>query len=95
MREGRDLSDERMIKIANAAEEVGVSVKTVYNWIEDGSLKLAHPGFVFLSDVRRVQLFKLNRRVELSKDMSDRFTRDDRGKFRLLSGGLDLGKSDG
>lgn len=80
---------ESMVKIVVAAESVGVTYKTIYNWLEDGSLKLAHPGFVFLSDVRKVWIQKQNIKSETSRTVSSNFTRDDRGRFKLLTGGLE------
>jgi predicted site-specific integrase-resolvase len=80
--------DEKMTKIVVAADEVGVTYKTIYNWIEDGSLKLAHPGFVFMSEVRKVWIQKQNIKSETSRTISSKFTRDDRGRFKLITGGL-------
>lgn len=77
-----------MTKIVVAADEVGVTYKTIYNWIEDGSLKLAHPGFVFMSEVRRVWIQKQNVKSETSRTVSSKFTRDDRGRFKLITGGI-------
>ena len=37
---------ENIIKIQIAADELGVSLKTVYNWIESGKLKMPRPGYV-------------------------------------------------
>jgi predicted site-specific integrase-resolvase len=79
---------EPMVKIIIAADEVGVAYKTIYNWLEEGSLKLAHPGFVFMSEVRKVWIQKQNTRADISRTISSKFTRDDRGRFKLLSGGL-------
>jgi predicted site-specific integrase-resolvase len=77
-----------MTKIVIAADEVGVTYKTIYNWIGDGSLKMAHPGFVFMSEVRKVWIQKQNVRVNISRTISSKFTRDDRGRFKLITGGL-------
>lgn len=80
--------DEPMVKIVVAADSIGVTYKTIYNWLEDGSLKLAHPGFVFLTEVRKVWIQKQNTKSETSRTVSSNFTRDDRGRFKLLTGGL-------
>ena len=80
--------DEPMVKIVVAADSVGVTYKTIYNWLEDGSLKLAHPGFVFMSEVRKVWIQKQNVKSENSRSLSSKFTRDDRGRFKLITGGL-------
>lgn len=80
--------DEPMVKIIVAADEVGVTYKTIYNWIGDGSLNLAHPGYVFMSEVRKVWILKQNIKSESSKRISNNFTRDNRGQFKLLDGQL-------
>lgn len=77
--------NEPMIKISIAAEAIGVTYKTLYNWVEDGTLSLAHPGYVYLSEARRAQVKKLNDRSEWGKTHSSKFFRDN-GKFKLLSG---------
>lgn len=79
--------EEPMVKIAIAAETIGVSYKTLYNWIEDGTLKLAHPGYVRMSDVRRARIKKMNDRSEWGRLHSSMFFRDN-GKFKLLDGKL-------
>jgi len=76
---------ESMVKIIVAAETVGVSYKTLYNWIEDGTLRLAHPGYVYLSEVRQALLIKRNTISEWGKTNSGRFFREN-GKFKLLTG---------
>lgn len=81
--------DEPMIKIHLAAKELDLSYKTLYNWIEDGTLKLAHPGFVHLSEVNRAIVKKQNIKSEQSKStLMQKFTRDEKGRFRLISGGF-------
>jgi predicted site-specific integrase-resolvase len=80
--------DEPMVKIIVAADEVGVTYKTIYNWLEEGTLKLAHPGFVFMSEVRKVLVQKQNTRVDISRAISSKFTRDDYGRFKLLTGAM-------
>lgn len=77
---------QKMTKIAVAAEHFGLSYKTLYNWIEDGSLKLAHPGYVYLWEVELVQIRKQEQKSEVGKKHSKDFTRDERGRFKLLSG---------
>lgn len=74
------------IKITVAADEVGVSYKTIYNWVADGSLPLAGSGYVYLADVQRVQLEKQEHRTRLSKENTRWLSRDSNGRFKLLSG---------
>lgn len=75
-----------IVKIAIAARELGISVRVVYNWISEGSLKTVEPGKVVLADAILVHSQKQQARIQLSQDMSNRFTRDERGRFRLLGG---------
>jgi predicted site-specific integrase-resolvase len=79
---------DKMIKIKLAAEQIGVAEKTVYNWIESGILRLAHPGYVFVADLDGVVEKAKEEQKRKSKLRSVSFTRDQRGRFRLLSGGL-------
>lgn len=69
------------LKITKAADVIGVSYKTIYNWLELGYLKLYHPGYVLLSDVRRAKIKVDNiataRRTELAIEQP----RDERGRF--------------
>ena len=76
-----------MIKITLAAKAIDVSYKTLYNWIEDGTLKLAHPGYVRMSEVHRAKIQKMNERSEFFKLRSGMFFRDS-GRFKLLRGGF-------
>lgn len=74
------------IKITVAADEIGVSHKTVYNWIEDGSLPLASRGYVYLAEVKRVKEQKQENRTRLSRENTKWLLRDGNGRFKLLSG---------
>lgn len=79
--------DEPMIKIRLAAKALEVSYKTLYNWIEDGTLRLAHPGYVLMSEARRAKIRKMNDRTEWGKVRSGMFFRNE-GRFMLLNGEL-------
>lgn len=76
------------IKIQNAARELGVSQRTLYYWVESGDLEMVEPGKINLADATRVHAEKQERRAELSTSLSSRFTRDEQGRFRLLTGKL-------
>jgi predicted site-specific integrase-resolvase len=78
-----------MTKIPLAAENLGVTVKTIYNWIESGELKLAHPGFVFMSEA-----IETKKRLEEHRTIGRRLNsilhpRDKHGRFTMLKGGLE------
>lgn len=72
---------ETPIKITQAAEAVGVSYKTIYNWIGDGVLAMFHPGYVMLSEVRRAQIVVANRRSSEVKARVLKTNRDRNGRF--------------
>jgi hypothetical protein len=80
--------NDKFVKILVAANEIGVTVKTIYNWIELGELPMSHPGFVDLNSVKQVSLVKKNSRSQLRREINSQFTRDDKGRFLLLSGKL-------
>lgn len=78
----------QIVKVQKAAKEIGVSQRTIYYWIESGDLDMVEPGKVNLADATLVFAQKQQRRADLSTTMSQKFTRDDHGRFRLLSGKL-------
>lgn len=57
---------EDLVKVTVVAEEIGVTHKTVYNWINDGHLKLARRGYVLRSEAWEVWRFMQERRVQIS-----------------------------
>jgi len=73
--------NEYPLKIAKAADIIGVSYKTIYNWLENGYLKLYHPGYVLLSDVRRAQIRAENTALKKRTDISKVQKRGPDGRF--------------
>jgi len=73
--------DEKPIKIMYAAQYVGVSQKTVYNWLHLGYMRLYHPGYVLLSEVRRAQIRANNTKSDKSRQASKVSNRDRLGRF--------------
>lgn len=76
--------EEPSLKIAVAANQIGVSTKTIYNWIEHGYLETVEPGYVRLRDVE-----KARDRAEKAKSNSSKNTiriipRDKNGRFIIL-----------
>ena len=70
------------VKINLMAEELGVSVKTVYNWISVGKLKRVRPGYVHRMDAYEVWLEQKNIRKIHSYFMSVQgIKRDANGRF--------------
>ncbi len=64
------------------AEELGVSVKTIYNWISLGKLEIVKPGYVNRMDAYEVWLEQKDIRKIHSYFMSVQGTkRDANGRF--------------
>lgn len=55
------------IKISLAAKYLEVTPKTIYNWIEDGTLKKTRPGYVLKSDLEKAKIIKSEERVNTSR----------------------------
>lgn len=72
---------EHPLKITKAADVIGVSYKTIYNWLEVGYLKLYHPGYVLLSEVRRAQIKAETAALEKRTKSSSKQPRDKFGRF--------------
>jgi excisionase family DNA binding protein len=77
------------IKISLAARLMGVTPKTIYNWISDGTLKKVRPGYVLREDLE----FAASSKVQKRRDMSKRrasfdIKRDRTGRF--ISSGMPL-----
>jgi hypothetical protein len=71
------------VKIPLIAEELGVSVKTIYNWISVGKLFMPLPGFVSRADAYEVWLQQQSLRSITSYFMSVQgITRDSNGRFK-------------
>ena len=73
--------NEHPLKITKAADVIGVSYKTIYNWLENGYLKLYHPGYVLLSDIRRAQIRAENAVAERRTELATEQPRDRFGRF--------------
>lgn len=79
---------DQLIKIKFAAEHAGVTQRTIYTWIRNGILASPRQGYVDLNDLERaIEVIKF-RKTEQARLRSEKFQRDERGKFRLLSGEL-------
>ena len=77
---------EDVVKIVPLAEEMGISYKTIYVWINDGRLELKKPGFVSRSEAWEVFDYMRLKRSEISyftstyginRDAYGRFIKDD------------------
>lgn len=70
------------IKIVLAARIMGVTPKTIYNWISDGTLKKVRPGYVLKSDLEYAASSKVQkRRAMLRRRASFEMKRDRLGRF--------------
>lgn len=75
------MSDD-LVKIVPLATEMGISHKTIYNWVNDGRLEMKKPGFVSKSEAWGVFDHMQEKRVEISYFMSTYAnSRDEHGRF--------------
>ena len=73
---------EDIVKIIPLSEEMGISYKTLYVWVNDGRLEMKKPGFVSRSEAWAVFDHMKVRRVEISYFMSTYgINRDASGRF--------------
>lgn len=69
-------------KIVPLSEEMGISYKTIYNWIRDGRLEMKKQGFVSRAEAWGVFDHMQEKRVEISYFMSAYgIKRDAYGRF--------------
>ena len=75
-----------LAKIVPLSEEMGISYKTIYNWVKDGRLEMKRPGFVSRTEAWEVFDHMQEKRVEISyflstygikRDAYGRFTSDE------------------
>lgn len=70
-----------IVKISSMAQELGVSVKTVYNWISVGKLLMVKPGYVSQVEAYEVWLQQKSLRSVQSYFMAQGTIRDAFGRF--------------
>ena len=71
-----------LAKIVPLAEEMGISYKTIYNWVKDGRLEMKRPGFVSRTEAWEVFNHMYEKRVEISYFLSSYgIKRDAYGRF--------------
>lgn len=70
-----------LMKIPAAAEQLGVSYKTIYNWISDSKLVMPKPGYVSIEEAEAVLIRQQIRRVEISFFLAQGTIRDAYGRF--------------
>ena len=74
--------DNEEIKISIAARLLGVTPKTIYNWISDGTLKKVRPGYVLKSDLEYAASSKVQKRKEMLRRRAvSGMQRDRMGRF--------------
>lgn len=75
-----------LVKIALMADELGVTEKTIYNWISQGKLKMPRPGFVSQIDSYEVWIQQgVDRSIFSQEMMRKGINRDANGRFRTRS----------
>ena len=79
-----DQSEEQPIKIQSAAKAIGITHKTLYNWIEDGHLKTVSPGYVLLSEAEATRLRLKEDTSDVLRKVSFSKPRDHNGRFIFL-----------
>jgi predicted site-specific integrase-resolvase len=77
-------SEEQPVKILNAANAIGISFKTLYNWIDDGHLQTVSPGYVLLSEVEATRLRLKADTSDVLRKVSFLKPRDTNGRFIIL-----------
>ena len=70
------------VKVPRIAEDLGVSVKTIYNWINVGKLFMPRPGYVSQVEAYEVWLQQKSLRKVQSYFLSQKVIRDDKGRFK-------------
>lgn len=74
--------DTNPIKISNMAKELGVSTKTLYNWISAGKLQQITPGYVDHTDAYDVWVAQRRLRSIQSYFLAKGTIRDSFGRWR-------------
>ena len=69
------------VKIPLMAEELGVSVKTIYNWVSVGKLTMPRPGFVSQAEAYEVWLHQKSLRSIQSYFVAKGTIRDAFGRW--------------
>jgi hypothetical protein len=72
------------LKIAVAANQAGVSVKTIYNWIENGYLETVEPGYVRFQDVEKAKKLAEKSKSESARATIKTIFRDKNGRFSIF-----------
>ena len=73
--------DSQLVKISLVAEELGVTMKTIYNWISWGKLDTPKPGYVYRAQAYDVWISQKSLKSINSFFMAINITRDANGKF--------------
>lgn len=70
-----------LVKIPAAAVQLGISHKTIYNWVADEKLAMAKPGYVDIYEAQEVLLNQQSLRSQISYFMAQGTIRDAYGRF--------------
>jgi IS30 family transposase len=84
MQRPQDQDGEQILKIAIAAKQIDVTVKTIYNWVENGYLETVSPGYVRLGDVIRAQKWAEKAKSESARATIKTIFRDRNGRFSIF-----------
>jgi excisionase family DNA binding protein len=71
-----------IVKISLLAKELGISHKTIYNWVRDGRLKIIKPGYVNRIDAWEVYEHMQTRKTSFQSLLAKHgIDRDKNGRF--------------
>jgi predicted DNA-binding transcriptional regulator AlpA len=80
------MQEQDWAKIPLVAKDLGVSVKTIYNWVNDGKLHMPQSGYISKSDAYEVWIEQQNLRSIYSYFMAVKgIKRDTNGRFEKKS----------
>ncbi len=73
----------KLLKISVVANFLGVSVKTIYNWINHNKLEMPEPGYVYYDRAYEVSLEQQANKSAISYFMAVKgIKRDSNGRFQ-------------
>lgn len=78
--------EQKLLKISVVASSLGVSVKTIYNWVNSNKLEMPTPGYVDCNKAHEVSLAQQANKSAISYFMAVQgIKRDSNGRFKTTS----------
>lgn len=72
---------DKLVKIPMMAEELEVSYKTLYTWIENGYLEMVQPGYVRRDEAYQAKRVAQVMISEIRREKAANTPRDERGRW--------------